>query len=61
MEQCKDEAMTSKTVFVTVGTTKFDNLIITVLNPIVLEVKHVILLFKFFFFIIMIGYLFYII
>lgn len=32
--------MLDKTVFVTVGTTKFDNLITTVLNHAVLEVVH---------------------
>ncbi|KAL6448544.1 hypothetical protein ACFW04_000436 [Cataglyphis niger] len=36
MEQYNYDAMSSKTVFVTVGTTKFDNLITTVLNPMVL-------------------------
>ncbi|XP_029679644.1 UDP-N-acetylglucosamine transferase subunit ALG13 homolog [Formica exsecta] len=37
MKKCKYNAMSDKTVFVTVGTTKFDNLIITVLNRAVLE------------------------
>lgn len=50
MKQCKYDAMTDKTVLVTVGTTKFDKLITTVLSPIVLGVIHVILLFKFTFF-----------
>lgn len=36
--QCKYDAMSDKTVFVTVGTTKFDNLITTVLSREVLEV-----------------------
>jgi len=33
--------MSNKTVFVTVGTTKFDNLIITILSRTVLEVIYI--------------------
>lgn len=54
--------MSDKMVFVTVGTTKFDNLITTVLSPTILEVVHVItILFIFISLSVTIDYLFYII
>lgn len=49
--------MSDKIVFVTVGTTKFDNLITTVLSRAVLEVHVITILFTLIFFNVTIDYL----